>query len=222
MKKEISFGGWLRNQRRLLDLTRQALANQVGCAEITVRRIENGTLKPSKELALILLEQLGIPESNRSQWIQFARGLAEYPEQPVSSLPVKPLTNLPSLLTNFIGREKEQAEIIQSLNKHRLVTLTGSGGVGKTRLAIEVGEQILGNYINGIWLAELASLKDPTLLPQTITALFGLVTQSNTPITEVLINFLRNKSTLLILDNCEHLLNTCAQLTDKTSCISVP
>ena len=214
MKKEISFGVWLRNQRRLLDLTRQALASQAGCAEITLRRIENGTLKPSKELALILLEKLGVPENERPQWIQFARGLTGYPKQSVDSFPTKSLTNLPSLLTTFIGREKEQAEIIQHLNKHRLVTLMGSGGVGKTRLSIKVGEQVMADYSNGVWLLELASLNNPALLPQTITALFGLVTQSNTSLMEVLINFLRNKTILLILDNCEHLLDACAQLAD--------
>jgi predicted ATPase/DNA-binding XRE family transcriptional regulator len=214
MKQEISFGTWARNQRRLLDLTRQALANQVGCAEVTLRRIENDTLKPSRELALILLEKLGIPENDRQQWVQFARGLTGHPKQAVDSSPAKPLTNLLLQLSTFIGREKEQAEIIQHINKHRLVTLTGTGGVGKTRLSIKVGEQVLGDYSNGVWLLELASLKDPTLLPQTVATQLGLVTQSNDPLSEILVNFLRTKTILLIFDNCEHLLNACSQLAD--------
>lgn len=214
MTEELSFGAWVRIQRRSRDLTRQGFANQIGCAEITLRRVENGTLKPSKELALLLLENLGIPENDRPQWIQFARGLADYPSQLPDSIPAKQLTNLPSLLTTFIGREREQNEIIQYLGKHRLVTLTGSGGVGKTRLSIQVGKQVLGDYANGVWLLELASLNDPTLLPQTVVAMFGLVTQSSDPLDEVLINYLRNKTVLLILDNCEHLLDACAQLTD--------
>lgn len=214
MKKEISFGVWLYKQRRSLDLTRKAFADQVGCAEVTLRRIENDTLKPSKELAFILLETLGIPEHERLQWVQFARGHAEYPEQPLASFPAKSLTNLPLLLTTFIGREKEQAEIIKHINKYRLVTLTGSGGVGKTRLSIKVGEQVLGDYPHGVWLLELAPLNDPALLPQTVAALLGLVTQPNTPIAEMLGNFLRTKTILLILDNCEHLLDGCAQLAD--------
>ena len=214
MKQEISFGTWARNQRRSLDLTRQALANQVGCAEVTLRRIENDTLKPSKELALILLEKLGIPENDRQQWVQFARGLTGYPQQSIDSPPAKPLTNLPLQLSTFVGREKEQMEIIQHIHKHRLVTLTGSGGVGKTRLAIKIGKQLLGDYSNGVWLLELAALNDPALLPQTIATTFGLVTNSNAPLVDVLINFLRNKNILLILDNCEHLLDVCAQLAD--------
>lgn len=86
-----------------------------------------------------------------------------------------------------MAAKKEQAEIVQHLNKYRLVTLTGSGGVGKTRLSIKVGEQVLRNYPHGVWLLELAPLNDPALLPQTIAALFGLVTQPNTPVTEMLV-----------------------------------
>src|SRR5688500_16078093 len=145
MQEEISFGVWLRKQRRALDLTRQAFADQVGCAEVTLRRIEVGTLKPSKELATILLEKLGIPETERSQWLSFARGLSGFPSQSLPSL-TAPKSNLPAPLTTFIGREKEQADVIQLLTKRRLVTLTGSGGVGKTRLSIRVGEQALENY----------------------------------------------------------------------------
>ena len=130
MKKEISFGTWLYKKRRSMDLSRKAFADQVGCAQVTLRRIENDTLKPSKELALILLEKVGIPEHERPQWVQYARGLAGYPEKNVVASPTKPMTNLPFLLTTFIGREKEQTEIIQHMNKYRLVTLTGSGGVG--------------------------------------------------------------------------------------------
>jgi len=214
MKKELSFGTWLYHQRRALDLTRKALASQVGCAEVTLRRIENGALKPSKELAYILLEKIGVPESERAQWVQFARGLTEYPEQPPASSPSKSLTNLPSLLTTFIGREKAQAEIIQHVNKYRLVTLTGSGGVGKTRLSIQVGNQLSAEYPNGVWLLELASLNDPALLPQTVSQVFGIAAQSDISLIELLINFLRAKTTLLILDNCEHLLDACAQLAD--------
>src|SRR5689334_16878989 len=119
MTRENGFGIWLRSRRRLLDLTQQELADQTGCARITVRRIESGALKPSKELALILLEKLGIPELERPHWVLFARTLAGMPARPgdpsahhpgVSS-GEKPFTNLPVFLTTFIGREKEQAQI---------------------------------------------------------------------------------------------------------------
>ena len=74
MKEHLPFGEWLRKQRRALDLSRQDLANRAGCAEITLRRIEAGTLKPSKELAFLLLEKVGISQSEREEWIHYARG----------------------------------------------------------------------------------------------------------------------------------------------------
>ncbi len=213
MEEKISFGEWLRKQRRALDLSRQAFADLVGCAEVTLRRIEAGTLKPSKELANILMEKLGIPETQHPQWISFARGLSSLPTQsPLSSN--KPQSNLSLSLTSFVGRENEQAQVINLVSKHRLVTLTGSGGVGKTRFARKVGEQLLENYTDGVWLVELASLNDPRLIPQTAAMLFGLITESGISYSDLLINFLRTKHVLLILDNCEHLLDACAHLAD--------
>jgi predicted ATPase/DNA-binding XRE family transcriptional regulator len=222
MTRENSFGAWLRSRRRLLDLTQQALADQAGCARITVRRIESGALKPSRELALILLDKLGIPEPKRPDWVLFARALSGMPAGPGSfahrpGIPsgAKPFTNLPVFLTTFIGREKEQAQIVELIGKYRMLTLTGSGGIGKTRLSVKVAEQLLADYEDGVWLVELASLSDPDLLPQTVAALFGLAAQSDIPFTEMLVNFLRTKTLLLILDNCEHLLNSCALLADR-------
>jgi len=117
MQEEISFGEWLRKQRRALDLSRQAFADQVGCAAVTLRRIEAGTLKPSKELANILLENLGIPEAERPLWISFARGASDFPlAQSASS--DKPISKLPAQLTTFMGREKEQLEVTQLISQH--------------------------------------------------------------------------------------------------------
>jgi len=214
MQEEISFGEWLRKQRRSLDLSRQALADQVGCAEVTLRRIEAGTLKPSQELASILLEKVGIPKADHSQWISFARGLSSLPDSSLPSL-LKPKSNLPAPLTTFIGREKEQAQVIQLIDKHRLVTLTGSGGVGKTRLSINVGGQVLGNYSDGLWLVELAPLADPALVPQTVAATLGLEERTNRPILATLIDHLRGKRLLLILDNCEHLIQASAEVAES-------
>jgi transcriptional regulator with XRE-family HTH domain len=112
----ISFGTWLRQKRRALDLTQKALADRAGCAEITVRRMEADEYKPSNALALVLFEKLGIPEAERTQWVRFARGLAEYPNHlSTSSPPREPKTNLPLPLTSFIGREKDIERI-----QHRL------------------------------------------------------------------------------------------------------
>src|SRR5512141_684898 len=142
MHETTSFGSWLRQKRRSLDLTQKTFADQVGCAEITVRRMEADEYKPSKELALTLFEKLGLPETERPQWVLFARGMSGLPTQSTSH-PGQIKSNLPISITSFIGREKEQVEVNQLLRKHRLVTLIGSGGVGKTRFAIKVGEQLV-------------------------------------------------------------------------------
>jgi transcriptional regulator with XRE-family HTH domain len=213
MIEPVSFGTWLRQKRRSLDLTQKAFAAQVGCAEITVRRMEADEYKPSRELALLLFEKLGISESERPQWISFARGTSGLPTRVIPPA-TKPKTNLPASLSSFIGREKEQADAIKLMSKHRLVTLTGSGGVGKTRFAIKIAGQFLENYPDGVWLIELASLNDPSLLPQIAATLFGLRTQAGISYTDLLVNFLGAKSALLILDNCEHLLDGCARLAD--------
>lgn len=214
--EDISFGEWLRQRRHILDLTQQELADQVGCARITLRRIEAGALKPSKELAQILLEKLGVPEAERDIWLRFARGLSGIPGNRVDDpIAKKPLTNLPVALTSFIGREREQAEIKALITKNRLVTLTGPGGSGKTRLAMQVAMELTDIYRNGVWWVELAALKDSILVPQTVMKAVGLPEQSGRTPIDSLMDYFQSKHVLLILDNCEHLIDACAQLVMK-------
>ncbi len=125
-------------------------------------------------------------------------------------------TNVPAPLTSFIGRARELRELKELVGKTRLLTLTGAGGAGKTRLAIQLATELANanQFKNGVWWVELAALSDPMLVPQTIAAVFKLEEQPNTPITTVLTNYLRAKDLLLILDNCEHLIDACAQLAD--------
>jgi predicted ATPase/DNA-binding XRE family transcriptional regulator len=210
MQEKISFGIWLRKQRRALELSRQAFADQVGCAEVTLRRIEAGTLKPSKELANIILEKLDIPESERPQWISFARGTSGFPRS--INLANKPITNLPAPLTTFIGREKEQADVMRLIAKHRLVTLTGSGGIGKSRLSMKVGEQIIRDYPSGVWLVELAPILDASLVPHTTALTLGIREDPKRSGIDMLCDSLRERRILFLLDNCEHVLDACAQL----------
>jgi len=120
--------------------------------------------------------------------------------------------NLPRQLSTFIGREKERDEITNLIAKNRLVTLVGVGGIGKTRLSLQVGENVLNNYPNGVWFVTLDALSDPALVPQTVASVFDIREGTDYPIVEILINALRKKTTLLILDNCEHVLDACAQL----------
>jgi predicted ATPase/DNA-binding XRE family transcriptional regulator len=214
MEDEISFGSWLRKQRKSLDLSQKTFASQVGCAEVTLRRIEAGTLKPSRELAGILFEKIGIPQSERPQWFSFARGLSGFPPQ-FLPLVTRQFTNLPEPLTSFIGRQREQADVIRLISIHRLVTLTGSGGVGKTRLSIKVGQHCLGIYPDGVWLVELAPILAPELVPRMVAIAIGLRDEPQRSVMGMLSDYLRGKKMLLILDNCEHLVDACSQLANS-------
>jgi len=214
MPESISLGTWLRQKRRALDLTQKALAKQVGCAEITVRRMEADTYKPSKELALVLFEKLGIPELERAQWVRFARGVAEFPREKLDFPTANQRTNLPLSLTSFVGREKEQAEITNILKKKRLVTLTGVGGIGKTRLSVQVASRFFETFPDGIWLVEFAPISDPALVGQVVVKTLGLIDQGNRSPQKILTDYLKVKRALLVFDNCEHLIQACAELVD--------
>jgi predicted ATPase/DNA-binding SARP family transcriptional activator len=121
--------------------------------------------------------------------------------------------NLPAQLSTFIGREKEQDEITNLLEKNRFVTLAGVGGIGKTRLSLKVGQNILNSYPDGVWFIPLDSLSDSALVPLTVASVFDIREgSSDRRLPERLTDFLRPKTVLLILDNCEHLLDACAKL----------
>ena len=125
-----------------------------------------------------------------------------------------PPSNLPIQLSSFIGREREIAEVKRLLSTARLVTLTGAGGSGKTRLAIEVADDWLDGFNDGVWFVDLAPLSDPSLVPQRLAATLEVQEQSQQPLLQTLTNYLQGKHSLLVLDNCEHLIEACAQLTD--------
>jgi predicted ATPase/class 3 adenylate cyclase/Tfp pilus assembly protein PilF len=137
----------------------------------------------------------------------------ELPEQfpPLKSLDAFP-NNLPRQLTGFIGREREIAEVKRLLTTTCLLTLTGTGGSGKTRLALQVAADVLEGYTDGVWLAELAALSDPAPVPQTVAAALGVREVPGRPMLETLLHYLQRKKLLLVLDNCEHLVAACAQL----------
>lgn len=122
--------------------------------------------------------------------------------------------NLPIQLTTFIGREKEIAEVKQELAEHRLVTLTGSGGTGKTRLSLQVAAGLLEKFEHGVWFVELAPLTDPELIPSTILSTIGISEQQGKTPIEILKEYLHEKSILILLDNCEHLIEVSAKITN--------
>src|SRR5262249_45935733 len=116
---------------------------------------------------------------------------------------------------SFVGRETEMAEVKRLLSTTALLTLTGSGGCGKTRLALQVAADVLEQYLDGVWQVELAPLAGPTLVPQTVAAALRVREEPGRPLTATLGDYLRAKALLLVLDNCEHLLAACAQLAES-------
>jgi predicted ATPase len=140
------------------------------------------------------------------------RTQAAAPSAPLSLRPHPAPNNLPARLTSFVGRERDAEDLAGLLrstsSQTRLVTLTGAGGVGKTRLALEAAAEVVQahTFPDGVWLIELAPLADPQRLPQVIASHFGLQEEAGRGYREVLVDALRSRRLLLILDNCEHLI----------------
>jgi predicted ATPase/DNA-binding SARP family transcriptional activator/DNA-binding CsgD family transcriptional regulator len=137
----------------------------------------------------------------------------EAPTSPAGATPTRK-HNLPLARTSFVGRERERLEVKRLLAMTRLLTLTGAGGCGKTRLAVEVARDLVGAYPDGVWLVGLAPLSEAELVEQAVAQALGVREQPNRPLTETLEDTLRTKKMLLVLDNCEHLLEAVVGLVD--------
>src|SRR5829696_1674075 len=128
--------------------------------------------------------------------------------------PQRPPHNLPLELSSFVGREKELTEVKRLLANNRLLTLTGSGGCGKTRLALALAGELVEGFEDGVWLVDLASLADPSLVPQAVASTLGVREQPGRSLTETLSGYLGSRKVLLVFDNCEHLIEACAKLAE--------
>ncbi|CAN5327349.1 BTAD domain-containing putative transcriptional regulator [soil metagenome] len=137
--------------------------------------------------------------------------LVRHDVPPGDSVHPQSLHNLPAPMSSFIGREREAAEVRALLGAARLLTLTGSGGCGKSRLALEVAGTVLDDYADGVWLVELAALTDPELVSQAIATALDIREMPGQPLSETLQNWLKTRGTLIVLDNCEHLIDACAR-----------
>jgi hypothetical protein len=124
----------------------------------------------------------------------------------------RPKGNLPVELSSFVGRVREIAEVKRLLGDTRLLPLTGSGSGGKTRLVVAVASDLTGEFEDGVWWVSLASLSDPDLVPQAVASVVEVREAPGLSLSETLINHLGSKMMLLVLDNCEHLIEACAQL----------
>ena len=123
--------------------------------------------------------------------------------------------NLPQQLTSFIGREREEKEVADLLAKHRLVMLQGAGGIGKSRLSLQVAADLMDDFPDGVWLVELAALNDARLVPQAIASVLGVKEEAGHPVVEALAKFVADRRILVVLDNCEHLVDACALVTRR-------
>lgn len=145
---------------------------------------------------------------------------ADFPA--LRSLGARP-NNLARQLTSFVARESDVSGVASLLERHRLLTVAGTGGIGKTRLALQVGAEVLDRFPDGVWFSELAALSDGALLAGAMAATVGLQAVPGQPVIEALVLYLKNKTLLLILDNCEHLIAPVAQFVEKvlSSCPGV-
>jgi predicted ATPase/class 3 adenylate cyclase len=180
-------------------LLSQAIVDSVG------ERMPPGATQ--RELGPVRLRDLTSPE--RVYQLLHPQLRAQFP--PLRSLEATP-NNLPQQLNSFVGRERELAEAKQRLAANRLVTLLGMGGIGKSRLSIQLGADLLDDYRDGVWLIELAPLTDPRLVPQAVASVLGVKEDAGHSVQESLLRYVRDKQLLFILDNCEHVVQACAEL----------
>jgi predicted ATPase/transcriptional regulator with XRE-family HTH domain len=230
-----SLGSWIRQARKALDLTQSELAERAGCSLKTIAKIESGERRPSKQLAELLALALEIPPADLRRFVSVARGVnpGTAPEArartdtggvpaltvaaPSAAEPVP--GNLPVPPTRFIGREALLAQVRDMLRDPyaRLITLTGVGGVGKTRTAIEAAEQTTRDFPDGAFFISLAPLASPDLLVPTLTRTLGVKEKQGEALPDALNSWLKAKRTLLLLDNFEHLLDAAPLVADLLS-----
>jgi len=157
------------------------------------------------------LKDLGRPEEIFQLVIEGAR--SDFP--PLRSLDNPSLpNNLPQTVSSFVGRPAEVAEVRRLTSDNRLVTLTGAGGVGKTRLALQVGAELLDGSGDGVWLVELATVNEPDAVPAAVARVLGIKEQLGRAMSDVLVDALAEQYVLIVLDNCEHVISACAKLAD--------
>lgn len=162
-----------------------------------------------------LTEELGIEPSPALRALEHAV-LVQDPslDAPPRSVPERRRHNLPAALTSLVGREEDLRATRKLVETYRLVTLVGVGGVGKTRLAVESAADLVPRFADGAWLVELAPISDPGLVPGRVAATLGLRERGGQSVTDMIADYLADRSLLLVVDNCEHVIDAVAQLVD--------
>jgi predicted ATPase/DNA-binding XRE family transcriptional regulator len=209
-----TFGDLLRHHRQAAGLTQQGLAERAGLSVHGIQKLERGATHPYRDTAQRLIAELQLAPDELACFRAAIAPVRRHGTAPQTAPPGQTRDNLPQPITSLIGREAAVHEIAERVADGRLLTLTGVGGCGKTRLALEVAHGMLDRFSGGVWLVELAPLVDPALVPQRVGAALGVRETAEQPLEIALSNALRDRELLLVLDNCEHLLDACAQLVD--------
>jgi predicted ATPase/DNA-binding XRE family transcriptional regulator len=232
MDSTKSFGQWLQQRRKALDLTQCALAQLAGCTDEAIRKIETGKRRPSRRLAERLADALRITDADRTAFLQYARvsSILSAPVAVPTSASHSPSTalrigHLPIPLTSFIGRTAELAALRTLLLRAdvRLLTLTGPPSIGKTRLATQATADV-GDSFDAIAFVPLASIRDPDLIIPTIAQALTIRETGRRLLIDTLAHALRDRRLLLVLDNLEQVIDgtfRIAQLLDCTSRLTV-
>ncbi len=213
--------GLLRQLRAGAGLTQQELAKAAGVSPRAVSDLERGINRTARQdTAVRLAGALGLAEPVRSVFVAAARGRIQAAQVLTARRgkapgeapgPAGGMHGFVPALTSFVGRAGPVREVAALLDRGRLATVTGPGGAGKTRLAGQVAEQVAGRFADGAWLAELAPVRDPALVPAVVAAALEVREQPGVPAAGVLARVLARRQLLLVLDNCEHVAGAAAR-----------
>ena len=226
MEAYLSRGAWLQRRRKALDLTQAALGQLVGISVAMIRRLEADERRPSLDVAARLAEALRIPMEERATFLKVARGDLAADHLPLASMqpPVdlregrspQRRHNLPAQTTPLIGRDHEVAAVTSLLRQQdvRLLTMTGVGGVGKTRLALAVAHALQHDFTDGVWFVDLAPTREPALVMAAIAQVVGVKERGGQPLLESLQASLRDKHLVLVLDNFEQVTSAAPLVAD--------
>jgi predicted ATPase/transcriptional regulator with XRE-family HTH domain len=212
------FGELLRQHRLAAGLTQESLAQAAGLSVHGIQKLERGVSHPYRDTAQRLIAALQLTGTDEARLRTAARPVPRRDRaQLVAPAGVTDSTsnNLPIPITTFIARAGEITRVTEVVRKSRLLTITGSGGCGKTRLALEVARGLVGSFTDGVWLVDLAPLTDAALVSQTIATVVGIRDVPGRPLLDALTDHLRGRHMLLILDNCEHVIDACANVADR-------
>ena len=185
----------------------QVLLSQA-VAALVANRLPEGVLL--RDLGAVRLRDLASPE--RVFQVLHPKLRDSFPA--LRTLEATP-NNLVGQLTSFVGRQREMADVRALLRDHRLLTLSGAGGIGKTRLSQQLAAEVLDDFPDGVWFVELAALADPLLVPQSVAIVLGVKEEPGHPVIDALVKYTADKRLLLVLDNCEHLMQASADLATR-------